>query len=832
MSENNDQLRQRIEELIPVNELPPNLQNKLLERAKILDVKKSRFIFKQGDKDDYSYYLLDGEVELHQNDQLNSVIEATTDRAKYALAQLQPRQFSVKAKTAIKVLLIERNQLDQLMLLAQESTLNPATNSGGTIIEVDEVDGADDEETDWMTSMLQSELFSRIPTANIHQLFALLEEKEFNKGDVVIKQGDPGEHYYIISSGICAVSRKPTPQAKDVKLAELKVGDSFGEEALISESTRNATITMMTDGVLMQLAKDTFVELVKNPTLQSLQFDEADALVNEGSAKWLDVRFPNEHKESSIEGSINIPLNSLRLQTDKLDTSTIYILFCDTGNRSSTGTFLLAERGFDVTYLDGGLVNNPEAVGVQTVVPKAPEPEAKAEAKPEPAPEPVKQETKPEPAPEPEKPKEEPKDAGAQVELINAELETTQIKMAKAEEAKESSEADEQKKKEFEENKRKLEEAKKQLEAKKKAAEAEAKKKAKEEALKLKKLKEQADAEMKAEQKKLEEIYNKNAEDMAKLQKAKEEAEEKIRKEREELERQAEEARKQIEEAKRLKQEAEEVSRKQLEAVEAEKKKLEEEAEKKRLEDEERERKLQAEAKLKIEEERKKLAEQYERNSKEFEELQKEKAAAEEARAAAKVEAAKMIEDYKSSHDKEHEAEQAKLKAERQKLEEEAKIIQQQMKQIQQAKLEAEKIKQEALEHASALKEKQMDSTSSKAQRDKLEVEIKAAEEKAVEAEREIEDAVHKEKLTESAQQENQTDIEKKKQQEEALLAQISGDLEDFEEKQEEEAASITQVQMQADMMKRIKMKAAEAKKKAAKANENLLDDISNQLGK
>lgn len=827
MSENNDQIRQRIAELIPINELPPNLQSKLLERGKILSVKKSRFIFKQGDKDDYSYYLLEGEIELHQNDQLNGVIEAGSDRAKYALAQLQPRQFSAKAKTEIKILLIERNQLDQLMLLAQQNTLNTAPEQNGVSVEVDEVDGVDDD-MDWMTSMLQSELFSRIPTANIHQLFALLEEVEFNKGDVVIKQGDPGEHYYIISSGRCAVSRKPSPQANDVKLAELKVGDSFGEEALISDSTRNATVTMTTDGVLMQLAKDTFIELVKNPTLQSLQFDEADALVNEGSAKWLDVRFPNEHKDSSIEGSVNIPLNSLRLQADKLDTSTIYILFCDTGNRSSTGTFLLAERGFDVTYLDGGLMNNPEAIGVQTVVPKIP--------KPEPAPAVAKQETKKEAAKPVEKPeqkaKQEPVHAEAKVELLNAELETTQIKMAKTKEAQveAKAEANEAKKKELEENTRKLEEEKKQLEAKKKAAEAEAKKKAEEEALKLKKLKEQADAEMKAEQKKLEEIYNKNAEEMAKLQKAKEEAEEKIRKEREALEKQAEEARKQIEEAKRLKQEAEEASRKQLEAVEAEKKRLEDAARKKQLEDEEREKKLQAAAKAKIEEERKKLVEQYERNSKEFEQLQKEKAAAEAARAAAKQEAAKMIEEYKSSHDKERDQERAKIKVERQKLEEEARHIQQQMKQIQQVKLEAEKIKQEALEHASSLKEKQMESTSSQKQRDALDVEIKAAEEKAIEAERDIEDAKHKAKLTESAQQENQADLSKKKQQEQALSAQIAGDLEEFEEKQEEEAASITQVQMQADMMKRIKLKAAEAKKKAAEANENLLDDISKQL--
>lgn len=804
MSDTNDQLRNRIEELIPINELTPNLQKKLMERAKIMEVKKSRFLFKQGDKDDYSYYLLEGEVELHANNQLDSVIESSSDRAKYALAQLQPRQFSAKAKTQIKILLVERNHLDQLMVLAQESTLNPTLNSATTEVEVDDVDGVDDD-TDWMTMMLQSELFSKIPMPNIHQLFALLEPIEFNAGDVVIKQGDPGEHYYIISEGRCAVSRKPSPQSKDVKLAELAVGDSFGEEALISDSTRNATVTMVTNGVLMQLAKDTFVELVKNPTLQSLKFDEAEALVNEGSAKWLDVRFPNEHKESSIEGSINYPLNSLRLQVDKLDTSLIYILYCDTGGRSSTGTFLLAERGFDVTYLDGGLLNNPEAVGVQTVVPKPEKSKKQVMEK-------------------------EPEHVEARVEKLNAELETTQIRMEQAEQAKVDS--DTKKKKEAEEIKKKLEEAKKKLEVQKKAAEAEAKKKAAEEEARLKKLQAESDKQMQAEKKKLDEIYNKNAQEMEKLQKAKEEAEEKMRKEREALEKQAQEAKKQIEEAKRLKLEAEEAAKQQLEAVEASKKKLEEEAAKKREEEQERERLVQAEAKAKIEEERKKMAEQYERNNKELEELKRLKEEAEAAKHAAKQEAQKMIDDYKQSHDESHAAEEAKLKAERLKLEQEAKAIQETMKQIQQAKLEAEKIKQDALKQASALKEKQMESTNTKEQRAKLETEIKAAEEKAVEAEREIEDVVHKEKLTESAQQVNQADLVRQTEQEDAFRAQIAGDLEDFEEKQEEEAASITQVQMQADMMKRIKLKAAEAKKNAAKANTNLLDDIANQLGK
>ena len=805
MSEANEQLHKQIRELIPINELPPNLQARLLEKAKIMDVKKSRFIFKQGDKDDYSYYLLDGEIELYANNQLDSVIQGGSDRAKYALAQLQPRQYSAKAKTALKILLIERNNLDQLMLLAQETTTDPTLRSGGgSDIEVDEVDGVDDD-TDWMTQMLQSELFSKIPMANIHQLFALLEEVEFSAGDVVIKQGDPGDHYYIVSEGRCAVSRKPTPKSNDIKLAELKTGDSFGEEALISESTRNATITMITDGVLMKLAKDTFVELVKKPTLQSLTFDEADALVNEGSAKWLDVRFPNEHGESSIDDSINIPLNSLRLQSDKLDSSMIYILYCDTGGRSSTGAFLLAERGFDVSYLDGGLVNNPEAVGVKTVVPKAPEPEKQFGQQ-----------------------EDNEVDAEARVEKLNAELETTQIRMAKAESSKDDSDA--KKKKEHEANQKKLEAEKEKLEKEKKLAQAEAKKKAEQEEARLKQLQAESDKQMQEEKKKLEEIYNKNARDMEEIQKAKEAAEETLRKEREKLEVQAEAAKKQIEEATRIKQEAE-ASRKRLEELEASKKLLEEEAEKKRLQEEQREKQLQAEAKANIEEERKKLAEQYERNSKEFEELQKGKAAAEAAKLAAKAEAEKMIQEYKSSHDKTRAEEEAKLKAERKKLEEEAKKIQVAMKQIQEAKFEAERVKQEALAEAGRLKEKQMESTSSREQREKLEVEIKAAQEKAVEAEREIEDAAHREKLTESAKQVNDSDLTKKKQQEEAFLAQIEGDLQDFEETQEEEADSVTQVQMHSDMMKRIKLKAADAKKKAAEANSSLLDDISKQLG-
>ncbi len=804
MSDDKAPLLNSIKNFIPINELSTNLQQRLLDRANILECKKSRYIFKQGDTDSYSYYLLDGEVEFYADDQLNSVIASGSDRSRYALAQLQPRQFSAKAKTQLKILQVERSVLDQMLVLAQETTSELSAVSPDEMT-VDVIDG-DEEEGDWMTQMLQSELFSRMPMANIHQLFALLEPVQFNAGDVVIQQDDVGEDYFIISEGQCIVSRKPSPKAKDVKLAELRTGDSFGEEALISNSKRNATITMKTAGVLMRLGKDTFVELIKNPTLHSLNYEDAKALIDQG-AQWLDVRYPNEHEESSIDNSINVPLNALRVQTDKLDESVKYILYCDTGGRSSTGAFLLAERGFDVAYLDGGLVNNSEAVGVKTVVPKAPEPE------------------------------EEEVDADVKVEMLNAELRTTEMQMEKASISQVDDDAE--KKKEQEENLKNLEQAHKKIEQQKKQAEAEAKKRAKEEEARLKKHKSEADKKMKEEKKKLEDIYNKNTKEMSKLQKLKEEAEAKLHKEREALEKQAEAAKKQLQEAEKLKKEQQEAARKQMEEaeklkreIEESRKQLEEQAAQRKLEEEKREKEVQAKAQAKIEAERKKLAEQYERNSQEFEQLQKEKAAAEAARAAAKEEAAKIIEEYKSSHDQERDAERAKLEAERKKLEEEAKQIRETMKQIHAAKLDAERIKKQALEEAEALRERQQESTSSREQREKLEVEIKAAEQKAIEAEQEIEDALHREKLTESAQQENESDLQQKKQEEESLLAKISEDLDEFENDQESEAPSVTQMQMQADMMKRIKDKAQQAKQKAAKKNASLLDDISKQLGK
>jgi rhodanese-related sulfurtransferase len=104
----------------------------------------------------------------------------------------------------------------------------------------------------------------------------------------------------------------------------------------------------------MRLAKEDFNELLKEPMLNWLSIEEAHDKVRMG-AKFLDVRLESEHANTGLTGSINIPLFMLRLKAEALDPKVAYVIYCDTGRRSSAAAFLLSERGLQTYVLKGGL---------------------------------------------------------------------------------------------------------------------------------------------------------------------------------------------------------------------------------------------------------------------------------------------------------------------------------------------------------------------------------------------------------------------------------------------------------------------------------------------
>ena len=130
---------------------------------------------------------------------------------------------------------------------------------------------------------------------------------------------------------------------------------AFGEEALGAGVKRNATVAMKSDGVLLRLAKPDFEALLKAPLLHRLSRSAAEARVAAGQATWLDVRYPVEFAQDGLPGAINVPLNEIRSAYGILDAGREYIVYCQSGRRSSAAAFLLAQHGFSACCLEGGL---------------------------------------------------------------------------------------------------------------------------------------------------------------------------------------------------------------------------------------------------------------------------------------------------------------------------------------------------------------------------------------------------------------------------------------------------------------------------------------------
>ena len=337
-------------------------------------------IFREGDVDNQSVYLLQGDVQLTSasDTTLNTIITHKINDAKHALAEGQPRQMNCTAITLVKVLRIDNSILDymltwdQLAVAEEKEEQQPVEKEEvnvdvaeepefeKTLVIKEDVsskekvvleDGEEDGRT-WIRRMRHIMAFKNMPPANIKSLLQRMETVSVEKDEVIIEQGSSGDFYYVLTEGEALVTRT-------VELASLGAGTSFGEEALLSGSKRNASVTMSTSGQLMRLAKADFNELLKEPLLDRVTPDEAQVRVAKGNT-WLDVRHVTEFNHSHLQNAINIPLHELRMRMKELDKSKEYICYCGTGRRSSAAAFLLVQNGFKVVVLIGGVQKIPQ----------------------------------------------------------------------------------------------------------------------------------------------------------------------------------------------------------------------------------------------------------------------------------------------------------------------------------------------------------------------------------------------------------------------------------------------------------------------------------------
>ena len=321
----------------------------LARKVQIREMSPGQLLFKEGDTEKRTLYIVSGVLELVDSGKVVGTVEGGTDLARNPIAPVYPRRVTARARDRVQFISIDSDLLDVMLTWDQTGTY-----------EVSELAGKSDQTSeDWMTMLLQTKAFHKIPPANIQAIFMRMQQINYRSGDVVLKQGSEGDYFYVLIRGSALVARE-TPLSKDgIKLAELKVGDTFGEEALISDAKRNATVTMQTDGAVMRLGKDDFKTLLNEPMLDWVTMPEAEEIIRSGG-QWLDVRLPSEYENQHLDSALNIPLYFIRLKINTLDEGKKYVVCCDTGRRSSAGAYILSERGYHAYVLRGG-INHDQA---------------------------------------------------------------------------------------------------------------------------------------------------------------------------------------------------------------------------------------------------------------------------------------------------------------------------------------------------------------------------------------------------------------------------------------------------------------------------------------
>ncbi|MGQ9425905.1 cyclic nucleotide-binding domain-containing protein [Gilvimarinus sp. F26214L] len=303
------------------------------------NVAKGTFLIKRGKPLKAVTFLVDGRVDLVDASFNSETVEGGSSRSRKALTTQSPSDVAAQAKSEVTVLQVEHQAFEVLDRWTE--TVLPDYDSPPAL-EADTTEGGED----WMSSLLESPLFAQVPPAQLQQLFVSFEPFEAKPDEIIVEESAEGDYFYVIESGQAKVITR-----FDGEVATLGPGQFFGEEALVGDTIRNASVVMQTAGTLMRLNKENFKALLQEPLIRYIDGEELRKRAGQGQPyRLVDVRIPLEHRMAHVKDATNIPLASLRRRLSGLEDNTVYVVTDDGGKRSEVAAHLLCQAGF-TTYI-------------------------------------------------------------------------------------------------------------------------------------------------------------------------------------------------------------------------------------------------------------------------------------------------------------------------------------------------------------------------------------------------------------------------------------------------------------------------------------------------
>ena len=327
--------------------------DRLLEGAAVVRIEKGRFLFRKMPQPGTAYFILEGAIEVRESFEKRTLVEAGSHQARFPLEDLYRNGASARAQTDACVLTLRRDVIDRLMASADEASFDVVL-----VAEVDErIEEArfDDEYSeDWMARLLDAPLMSHLSAANIQRCFIELERIALRAGTDVVLAGTPGDYFYILLEGEARVITGRTGPFAGQSF-DLVPGDYFGEEALVADTIRNATVRMASDGVVGRLDRAQFDAIFKSSLVQTIDLAKAKRFLASAGIGFdvVDVRFPAEYRCGHADGSSNIPIVALRKRLRELDRSRTCLVTPDGGRRSELAVYLLRQAGLNAYLLTG-----------------------------------------------------------------------------------------------------------------------------------------------------------------------------------------------------------------------------------------------------------------------------------------------------------------------------------------------------------------------------------------------------------------------------------------------------------------------------------------------
>jgi len=313
-------LQEQLGRLEPFAHLAGPALDALARGARVRAFPSGRWLLRPGRRLVGHYFLLQGRVRIVDPGGVELLVNAGSDRSRQAI---YPGACAIATLSAVELL--------QVRAEVAPPPSGPADPPGQTALPAPPELLVDD--ASWQVRFLSLPLLQRLAPADWRRLLLGMVVEPVVAGQVLIRQGTPGDACYVLRAGRVRV------HAHGRTLAVLEPGALCGEDALITGGHRNASLTLLDDGAVGRLEGAVFEQWLLNAVIQPLPR--------------IGARTPLDVGGNAVEvpGCLQLPLHRLRDPHPGLSLRAAYCVVGGTLRERWLAAFVLAQQGFDVLPL-------------------------------------------------------------------------------------------------------------------------------------------------------------------------------------------------------------------------------------------------------------------------------------------------------------------------------------------------------------------------------------------------------------------------------------------------------------------------------------------------